>query len=294
MRSKTLGALAVTAGTLAAVPAASAAAPPANDAFAAAAPIVSTTESTRSTIDEATLETGEPDHGRAVGLVRLQAHGEPAGRGRVPGRPEHHAHHLRVHGRQRVGAATRRPGPVLPRPRAVRGSRRADVLHRGLDAGRRADRQRLPVPAARHAAAGQRCVRGRQDDPHPGQVPRQRGRRHCRARRGRVPLALAVVPHQAPSHGQADDRHGPRLLRRQHEALHRAPPHEPAQDRRRPADPPDGPSRSGLPPRGRLLLPLAWATSSSSCRTAASRGRASSSRSPRARRWTACAPAGSG
>ena len=63
MRSKTLGALAVTAGTLAAVPAASAAAPPANDAFAAAAPIVSTTESTRSTIDEATLETGEPDHG---------------------------------------------------------------------------------------------------------------------------------------------------------------------------------------------------------------------------------------
>lgn len=63
MRSKTLCALAVTAGTLTAVPAASAA-PPVNDDFAGAAPIVSTTESLRSTIDGATLEAGEPDHGQ--------------------------------------------------------------------------------------------------------------------------------------------------------------------------------------------------------------------------------------
>lgn len=63
MRNTLWPALAVTAGTLIGVPAASAAAPPANDAFAAAAPIVSTTESVRSTLDGATLEAGEPDHG---------------------------------------------------------------------------------------------------------------------------------------------------------------------------------------------------------------------------------------
>jgi hypothetical protein len=63
MRSKLWCAFAVSAGTLIGVPAASAAAPPTNDAFAAAAPLVTSTDSVRSTIDEATVEAGEPDHG---------------------------------------------------------------------------------------------------------------------------------------------------------------------------------------------------------------------------------------
>lgn len=61
MRSKTLCALAVTAGTLAAVPAASAAAPPANDAFET--PAVLGDASLTGAFDEATVQDGEPDHG---------------------------------------------------------------------------------------------------------------------------------------------------------------------------------------------------------------------------------------
>jgi hypothetical protein len=61
MRSKTLCALAVTAGTLTAVPAASAAAPPANDAFET--PAVLGDASVTGTLDEATRQAGEPEHG---------------------------------------------------------------------------------------------------------------------------------------------------------------------------------------------------------------------------------------
>jgi hypothetical protein len=68
MRSKTLCALAVTAGTLTAVPAASAAAPPANDAFET--PAVLGNASVTGTLDEATRQAGEPEHGwRSVWYV---------------------------------------------------------------------------------------------------------------------------------------------------------------------------------------------------------------------------------
>lgn len=61
MRSKTLCALAVTAGTLTAVPAASAAAPPANDAFETPATLGDT--SVTGTVRDATRQAGEPEHG---------------------------------------------------------------------------------------------------------------------------------------------------------------------------------------------------------------------------------------
>lgn len=71
MRSKTLCALAVTAGTLAAVPAASAA-PPVNDAFET--PSVLGDTSVRGTLLDATRQTGEPEHGaRTVWYVHRPA-----------------------------------------------------------------------------------------------------------------------------------------------------------------------------------------------------------------------------
>ncbi len=61
MRSQTLCALALTAGTLTAVPAASAAAPPANDAFET--PSVLGDARVTGTVAEATRQAGEPEHG---------------------------------------------------------------------------------------------------------------------------------------------------------------------------------------------------------------------------------------
>ncbi len=85
MRSKMLCALAVTAGTLAAGPAASAAAPPANDAFET--PVVLGDASVTGTLDEATRQAGEPEHGwRSVWYVH-----RPSKTGRIAVRlsPEH-------------------------------------------------------------------------------------------------------------------------------------------------------------------------------------------------------------
>lgn len=77
MRSKTLCALAVTAGTLAAGPAASAAAPPANDAFETPAGLGDA--SVRGTLDEATRQPGEP----ATGFQTVWFLYQPSKSGRV-------------------------------------------------------------------------------------------------------------------------------------------------------------------------------------------------------------------
>ena len=201
MRSKMLCALAVTAGTLAAGPAASAAAPPANDAFET--PVVLGDASVTGTLDEATRQAGEPEHGwRSVWYVH-----RPSKTGRIAVRlsPEHGWGAVTVYtgtsitALQRVGRALEHGYGARVAFDAVAGQEYRIVVANRCDG---CSSSPFDLASARPRCRPTTSSRHARTHSDPGRVQGQRGRRNRRARRSRAAPALGLVPHQASPYGQ--------------------------------------------------------------------------------------------